>query len=159
MNIQLTKYLFTTLTLTIFAFFLGVNPVSAKVQAFVCHAPGTPEQETLDLHGADIGIHIGHGDVYGECVPLVNTAPVITRLGDKKIKLTVGDTFVDPGVTAYDTEDGDISSNVVVGGDIVDTSVKGKYVITYNVMDSYGVSSEQVKRKVIVKKQKKNKNK
>ena len=77
-----------------------------------------------------------------------NQAPVITLLGDNPINLTVGDTFTDPGATATDTEDGDITSDIVVGGDTVDTSAVGTYTITYNVSDSDGATADEVLRTV-----------
>ena len=82
--------------------------------------------------------------------PPVNTAPVITLLGDNPITINVGDDFVDPGSTANDSEDGDITENIVVGGDVVDTEVIGTYVVTYNVNDSQGISADEVIRSVIV---------
>jgi len=79
------------------------------------------------------------------------TAPVITLKGDAEMEVSVGDTFVDPGVLAGDDRDGDISAKVVVGGDTVDTSTKGEYVLTYNVADAAGNAAAEVTRKVIVK--------
>jgi lysophospholipase L1-like esterase len=64
--------------------------------------------------------------------------PVITLLGDNPMNLTVGDTFTDPGATAVDNVDGDLTESIVVGGDTVDTSTAGTYVITYNVSDAAG---------------------
>lgn len=64
--------------------------------------------------------------------------PVITLLGDNPMNLTVGDTFTDPGATAVDNVDGDLTESIVVGGDTVDTNTAGTYVITYNVSDAAG---------------------
>ncbi|MBC2370357.1 DUF5011 domain-containing protein, partial [Listeria booriae] len=62
-----------------------------------------------------------------------SNAPVINAT-DKTI--TVGDTFNKmEGVTATDIEDGDITSSITTKGD-VDTTVAGKYIIEYSVMDS-----------------------
>jgi hypothetical protein len=47
-----------------------------------------------------------------------------------------GGSFVDPGATATDAEDGNLTGSIVIGGDIVDTNTIGTYIITYNVMDS-----------------------
>ena len=76
--------------------------------------------------------------------------PTITLNGDSPITITVGDTFTDPGATAIDFEDGDISANIVVGGDAVNTAVAGTYVITYNVTDSDGNAAIEVERAVNV---------
>ncbi len=79
-----------------------------------------------------------------------NTAPVITILGDNPLALNLGDAFVDPGATASDTEDGDITGSIIIGGDTVDTSVVGSYSITYNVTDSDGLSATEATRTVTV---------
>jgi hypothetical protein len=47
--------------------------------------------------------------------------------------------------------DGDISGSVVVGGDTVDTSTAGTYVITYDVSDAAGNPAQEVTRTVIVR--------
>jgi PKD repeat protein len=77
-------------------------------------------------------------------------APVITLLGDATITLTVGDSFTDPGATANDNVDGDISTDIVVGGDAVDTGTAGTYTITYNVSDAAGNAATEVTRDVVV---------
>lgn len=68
-----------------------------------------------------------------------NTAPTIS--GATGVTLNVGDSF-DPlaGVSAYDAEDGNITSTISVSG-FVDTSVAGQYNITYSVVDSEGLST------------------
>ena len=77
-------------------------------------------------------------------------APVITLLGEPTINIKVGDTFTDPGATAEDDVDGDISDNIVVGGDTVDVNTAGTYIITYNVSDAAGNTATQRTRTVIV---------
>jgi len=65
-------------------------------------------------------------------------APVITLIGDASIRLTQGDTYTEQGATASDTEDGDISSAIVIAGDTVDTNTPGTYAVTYTVIDADG---------------------
>ncbi|WP_208970489.1 immunoglobulin-like domain-containing protein, partial [Listeria valentina] len=67
---------------------------------------------------------------------VTNDKPVINA-GDSTIK--VGDTF-DPkaGVTASDTEDGDLTSSIEVIANNVDTKTPGTYEVTYKVTDSDG---------------------
>jgi len=79
-----------------------------------------------------------------------NHAPVIMLIGSTIINLIVGDIFTDPGATASDTEDGDITGDVVIGGDAVDTSIEGTYIITYNVVDSEGLAADEAIRTVII---------
>jgi arylsulfatase A-like enzyme len=79
-----------------------------------------------------------------------NERPVITLNGSAFIRLSIGDAYTDPGATATDTEDGDITADIVVGGDVVDTATPGTYVITYNVTDSAGNAADEVIRSVNV---------
>ena len=77
-------------------------------------------------------------------------APIITLLGDTKVNIKVGGTFTDPGATATDDVDGDVTANIVVGGDAVDVNTAGTYIITYNVSDAAGNAATQRTRTVIV---------
>ena len=66
-----------------------------------------------------------------------NTPPVINA---KDIELLEGKTFNElDGVTAKDTEDGDITKNIKVISNNVNTKVPGKYVVTYQITDSQGI--------------------
>lgn len=78
------------------------------------------------------------------------TPPVISLNGDATVNINVGDSYVDAGATATDDTDGDISGNIVVGGDTVDPNSAGVYVITYNVSDAAGNAATQVTRTVNV---------
>ncbi len=78
------------------------------------------------------------------------TAPEITLLGDNPLVLPVNGTYTDPGATAQDDVDGDISGQIVVGGDVVDTSTPGSYTVTYDVTDASDNKAVQKKRVVIV---------
>ena len=108
--------------------------------------------------GDSIGEGVEPGNAAAEVSRMLNvraaeldtTAPVITLLGDIVIDLTVGETFTEPGFTATDDVDGDITDNVAVGGDIVDTSTVGTYTITYNVSDVAGNAAAEVSRTVNV---------
>ena len=79
-----------------------------------------------------------------------NEAPVITLIGSATINVTTGGVFTDPGATASDNIDGDISNSIVVAGDSVDVNTEGTYVITYNVSDAAGNAAIQVERTVVV---------
>lgn len=77
------------------------------------------------------------------------TAPVITLTGASTINLTVGDSFTDPGATATDNIDGNLTSSIIVTGS-VNTSVQGTYTLNYNVSDAAGNAATQVSRTVNV---------
>jgi len=65
------------------------------------------------------------------------TAPVVTLLGSAAMQLTAGDTFTDPGATALDNVDGDITNHISVSG-TVDTTTAGSYTLTYSATDAAG---------------------
>ena len=81
---------------------------------------------------------------------IVNTAPIISIFGDNPWNLTMDDYYSDPGYSAIDYEDGDITSSVVIGGTFDGTGKGGEFIITYDVVDSHGVSAEQKVRNVTV---------
>lgn len=64
-------------------------------------------------------------------------SPVLTLNGEPTIAITVGEAYQDPGATAIDDVDGDLTSQIVVDNP-VDTSVIGRYSVTYDVVDSAG---------------------
>ncbi len=87
----------------------------------------------------------GANDRYADTTP-----PVIILKGYSQMNVSLGDTFTDPGLVAYDNIDGDISDNVITGGDIVDTATEGTYGITYNITDNAGNAAKEEVRTVIV---------
>lgn len=65
-----------------------------------------------------------------------NSAPEVTLNGAASMTVTIGDTWTDPGATASDAEDGDLTNSISVSGS-VDTNTSGTYTVTYSVSD-YG---------------------
>ena len=78
------------------------------------------------------------------------TGPVISLSGDSTVTLTLGENYSEPGATATDETDGDVTADIVIGGDSVDTSTIGTYTITYNVSDTSGNAATEVTRTVVV---------
>ncbi len=74
---------------------------------------------------------------------------MIVLLGDPTITVAVGGIYIDPGATATDNKDGDITDWIVTMNP-VDTSVPDTYIIIYNVSDSEGNNVAEVVREVIV---------
>ncbi|HEX8965443.1 MAG TPA: immunoglobulin-like domain-containing protein, partial [Patescibacteria group bacterium] len=75
--------------------------------------------------------------------------PVITLKGNSALSISSGAIYKDYGATALDETDGDITSKIKVTGD-VNTSVPGKYTITYAVSDSSGNEAVPVTRTITV---------
>ena len=82
-----------------------------------------------------------------------NTPPVITLKGDNPMTIYYGTPFVDPGVTAWDAEDGDLTNVIVMN--TVDTSSIGTFrlgtsTIYYLVQDSGGLFASTTRTVYIV---------
>ncbi|MCR8632198.1 immunoglobulin-like domain-containing protein [Paenibacillus radicis (ex Xue et al. 2023)] len=64
-------------------------------------------------------------------------APIITLIGSNPMQVEAGSIFTDPGATAWDAVDGDLTSQVTVSG-TVNTNQVGTYTLTYQVSDAAG---------------------
>ncbi len=69
--------------------------------------------------------------IYNDPVP-----PVLVLKGEKQITVEEGQKYEDPGYTATDNCDGDITAQVTVSGN-VDTARPGYYTLMYTVKDGY----------------------
>ena len=74
--------------------------------------------------------------------------PVINLKGNSTTYVTVGNKFTDPGFTATDNCDEDLTDKVTTTGS-VDSSKEGNYEIKYTVKDTAG-NNVEVTRKVVV---------
>ncbi|ATX82288.1 Cytochrome c2 [Mariprofundus ferrinatatus] len=75
--------------------------------------------------------------------------PVIKLRGEASISINEGEEFIDPGATAWDMVDGNLTSRIRVSGE-VNTSRPAAYMISYNVSDRAGNSAKKVSRFVTV---------
>lgn len=76
------------------------------------------------------------------------TPPVLELRGDTTITISAGSKFTDPGYSATDNADGDITAKVTVSKDH-NVYVPGTYTITYTVTDSYGNTSTATRTLVV----------
>jgi peptidoglycan hydrolase-like protein with peptidoglycan-binding domain len=69
---------------------------------------------------------------------VLNNPPHITILGDNPLDYTGGNPYLDPGATATDTEDGDVTSSIQTYSE-VNLSVVGTYTVVYRASDIFGI--------------------
>ncbi len=81
--------------------------------------------------------------------PMDTVKPVIVLNGQASMSLSQGSAFSDPGATASDNKDGNITSKISVSGS-VNSSVAGTYRLDYNVSDAAGNKANTVSRTVQV---------
>ena len=139
---------------TVLPAFDDIDPyaIAGPKGAFTRSATLTVTDDILDIefiHGVENPALKGI-QICGISTAEDNTPPVISLLGDNPLNLTVGDAYVDPGATAFDNVDGDLSASIVVGGDVVNPAVAGTYAVTYNVEDAAGNAATEVVRSVVV---------
>ncbi|MBL1352711.1 MAG: DUF5011 domain-containing protein, partial [Zetaproteobacteria bacterium] len=78
-----------------------------------------------------------------------NVPPVLTLTGKASVLVAVGSSYKDPGATALDNIDGNLTAKIVVSN-LVNSAVLGTYTVTYNVKDSVGNTATPLVRTVKV---------
>lgn len=92
----------------------------------------------------------GGGFVWGTTQASTDTTkPVITLSGSAIMSIVQGSTFTDPGATATDDRDGNLTSRMVRTGS-VNTATVGTYTLRYDVRDNAGNAATTVLRTVTV---------
>jgi len=87
-------------------------------------------------------IYVEGTDVAAPTITITNNADS-SDITNATVNIIEGDAFAFT-VTATDDIDGNISGNVVTGGDTLDTNTAGTYNLTFNVSDSAGNPATQV---------------
>ena len=82
-------------------------------------------------------------------LPPDTTAPVVTLNGSDTITLYVNQVYVEQNATAMDDRDGNVSSSLVINGN-VDTSRLGVYYVSYEAHDSAGNVGDYVRTVTVV---------
>jgi len=88
-----------------------------------------------------------HNTKTARTINVVKKPEAITYIylnGNKSMHLKIGTKYTEPGYTANDTIDGDITNKVIVKG-TVDTAKKGIYEITYTVTNSKGKTTSETR--------------
>ncbi|MBU6214370.1 DUF5011 domain-containing protein [Patescibacteria group bacterium] len=69
--------------------------------------------------------------------PADTTPPVVTLNGSAAMQISIGNAFIDPGATANDAVDGNLTATIVKTGS-VNTNAAGLYTLTYSATDKAG---------------------
>ena len=108
---------------------------------------GTVNTVVLDTYTLNYDVSDSSGNAaitQNRTITVVDTTPpVITLKGGSELQITKGTTYVEPGYTAIDNIDGNITGLVVVTGS-VDASTLGMYTISYEVTDGAGNAATKV---------------
>ena len=114
--------------------------------------PAPTIQLPLGMHTVTLLVNDGVFDSPADelIVEIVDgTAPELTLLGDNPLFLEVGNSYDEPGATAIDEVDGDLSGSIVISGS-VDSGTEGTYELTYQVSDQAGNAAPILTRTVEV---------
>ena len=82
--------------------------------------------------------------------PKDTTAPIITLIGSNPLTMSVDSIYHEPGFSATDETDGNITSNVTSTNNI-NINVVGTYYVKYNVSDAAGNKAPEISRTILVK--------
>lgn len=118
-----------------------------------------PELFLTAVGAADSGnyrVVVTGGGAAGPATPLtsdiaaliVDMPPTVTLVGPADFYLECSALFTEPGASAFDNLDGDLTSAILVAG-TVNVDAIGTYVLTYSVTDSIG-NTAQARRNVYV---------
>jgi hypothetical protein len=134
---------------------LAANSVT-KVRVYIYIEGQDIDNYNFSEIGRKIAINFGFtkerfvpGDIEYTGPTLDTLAPIITLTGDKVMTVAVSGTYTEPGATALDNVDGDITANIIIDSSKVNTALAGTYAVYYNVTDAAGNKAEVI-RTVIV---------
>jgi acyl-CoA thioesterase-1 len=106
---------------------------------------------TVELEARETGADAGRAAQQSFIVRVsaAPEGPVITLIGDSTVTIAQGDMYNDPGATASDLQDGDLTARIVTDNP-VESNVAATYAVTYSVADSAG-NAAQAERTVVVR--------
>ncbi|MEM6532746.1 MAG: immunoglobulin-like domain-containing protein [Myxococcota bacterium] len=125
-------------------------PFFARAETYEYDAVGRVTRVVYDDGSGLLYTYDANGNRLSRQAVLDAERPVITLIGEAMVSVVVNTPFTDPGATASDNRDGDLTGNIVVGGTFVDTATVGTFTITYDVSDAAGNPAVQVVRTITV---------
>ena len=110
---------------------------------------GTYNQNVLQVRNGDSAGNLTYSDVNDYAITIDHIAPIITLDGSSIIIHEKGFAYNDPGATATDNSNIDLTQNIVVINN-VDINVPGFYQVIYDVSDNAGNQALRAIRNVRV---------
>ena len=115
---------------------------------------GTPGGADAGEYALELQVIDGTGLAAEQAFTLTAAAaadvPVIEILGANPLTITQGQAFVDPGATASDPQDGDLTAAIITESD-VNTAVPGTYTVSYSVSDTAGHTVSATRSVVVLR--------
>jgi hypothetical protein len=131
----------------------AIDALDGNLTASIVVAGHDFDNTAIGDHNVTFNVSDAGGNAAAEKIRTVTvvdtTDPVITLIGDSNVSHGINTAWNDPGVTAIDTRDGNLSAQVAVSG-TVDVNATGANVLTYNVSDAAGNAATSVTRTVNV---------
>jgi len=131
----------------------AVDALDGNLTASIVVAGHGFDNTAIGDHNVTFNVSDAGGNAAAQKVRTVTvvdtTAPVITLVGDANVSHPITTAWNDPGTTAIDTCDGNLSAQVAVSG-TVDVNATGTNVLTYHVSDAAGNAATTVTRTVNV---------
>jgi len=118
--------------------------LDSSVSPVITTIPSPPPTSTSTPDGSQTSEIVQHSVSPTSDVGADTIAPVVTLVGDAALQITVGDTFTDPGATASDDTDGDLTSSIVetaspeVQLPVSSFQSPDLYTLTYTATDAAG---------------------
>ncbi len=115
----------------------------------IVSAPDSDKIKSREVGQYEISYQLNYlGETYTDLREIIIRdvkPPELNLIGAENIGLYVGEPYVEPGYTASDTDDGELTDSVVIEGS-VDTSQLGVYTLKYSVSDKAGNKAEKTRR-------------
>ena len=140
---------------------IAINYLGAYISdAIVVSGMDALDTSTVGTYALYYDVTDAEGNIADQVIRTVSVVdntvyvrPEITLVGAAEVYLLVGADYVEENATALDSENVDLTSDIVIDATNVDTSVEGDYTVTYDVTDANGTEAIQVERMVYVRSQ------
>ncbi|GEM_PF-5917915 len=128
---------------------LGIDETDGQVTVYIDDTQVDTSrvgEYTILFSAVDLAGNLAHLE---RIVRILPNLPMLTLIGDQNLTLIEGACYRERGASAYDLEDGNLTSQVIISGE-VNTSQVGRTLLRYDVNDSEGNPAHSLYRSVEV---------